>query len=130
MVEQILPEGWAAPSGYAHGVLARGWLLAIAGQIGAPPDGPVVAGGIVPQFEQALANVGQVIEAAGGQVDNVISMTVYVVDRASYVAARAELGEVWLRRVGRRYPAMTLVEVKGLVAKGAVVEVQALAVLP
>ena len=130
MPEVIQPAGWVRPSGYAHGVAASGRVLAVAGQIGAPDGGPVVSGGLVPQFDRALANIAEVLAAAGGRLDDLVSMTVYVVDRTAYLAARAELGEVWQRRAGRRYPAMTLVEVKGLLAERAVVELQALAVLP
>jgi enamine deaminase RidA (YjgF/YER057c/UK114 family) len=129
MPEVIQPQGWARPSGYAHGMLAQGRVLAIAGQIGAPDGGPVVAGGLVPQFDRALANVGAVLEAAGGGFGDLVSMTVYVTDQAAYRQARAPLGEVWRRRAGRTYPAMTLVQVSGLLAEGAEVEVQALAVL-
>ena len=69
--------------------------------------------------------------AAGGRIDDVVSMTIYVLDRAAYLAARPALGEVWRRRAGRHYPAMTLVEVRGLVARGrARRDLQALAVLP
>jgi enamine deaminase RidA (YjgF/YER057c/UK114 family) len=130
MPEVIQPAGWARPSGYAHGMLATGRLLAVAGQIGADSEGRVVQGGLPAQLERALANVADVVAAAGGTFGDVISMTIYVVDRAAYLGAREELGEVWRRRAGRHYPAVTLVEVNGLVAAGAVVELQALAVLP
>src|SRR5678815_3584557 len=126
----IRPDGWTRPSGYAHGVLARGRLLAIAGQAGAPDGEPLVAGGLAPQFEQALVNVAAVVRAAGGSPENLVSVTVYVTDRAAYQKARPELGAAWRRQIGEHYPAMTLVEVKGLFAEGAVVELQGLAVLP
>jgi enamine deaminase RidA (YjgF/YER057c/UK114 family) len=126
----IAPPGWARPSGSAPGVLAEGRVLAVAGQIGAPDGGPVAPGGLVPQFERALDNVAEVVGAAGGTIDDVVSMTIYVTDRAAYLASRPALGEVWRRRVGGRYPAMTLVAVSGLVAEDAVVEISALAVLP
>lgn len=135
MPEVIQPRGWATPSGYAHGIVGQGRVLAVAGQVGAAPDradepaGPM-APGLVAQFDQALANVAAVVEAAGGRLEDLVSMTIYVLDRTAYRAARAELGEVWRRRAGRRYPAVTLVEVSGLLAEGAVVELQALAVVP
>jgi enamine deaminase RidA (YjgF/YER057c/UK114 family) len=56
-------------------------------------------------------------------------MTVYVTDLAEYRAARAALGGVWRERFGRHYPAMALLEVKGLVDRGAKVEIEATAVL-
>src|SRR5262245_13771724 len=129
MPEVIQPTAWPRPSGYAHGVVAAGRVLAVAGQVGADPDG-VFAPGLVGQFDLALGNVAEVIGAAGGRMEDLVSMTVYVLDRAAYQAARPALGEVWRRRAGRHYPAMTLVEVKGLATEGALVELQALAVLP
>jgi enamine deaminase RidA (YjgF/YER057c/UK114 family) len=110
-------------------MLAAGRVLAVAGQVGADRDGRL-AEGLVAQFEQALGNVVEVVGAAGGKVDDLVSMTIYVLDRAAYAAARPALGEVWRRRAGRHYPAIALVEVRGLVAEGALVELQALAVLP
>jgi enamine deaminase RidA (YjgF/YER057c/UK114 family) len=130
MPEVIKPGGWPRPSGFSHGVVASGRVLAVAGQIGAEPDGRLAAGGLVPQFERALVNVAEVVAAAGGRVDDVISMTIYVLDRGAYLASREALGEVWRRRAGRHYPALTLVEVRGLLEEGALVELQALAVLP
>jgi enamine deaminase RidA (YjgF/YER057c/UK114 family) len=108
---------------------AGGRILAVAGQVGAGRDGRL-ASGLPDQLDQALANVAEVVGAAGGRMEHVVSMTIYVTNRAAYTRARPELGEIWRRRVGAHYPAMTLVEVSGLVDEGAVVEVQALAVLP
>jgi enamine deaminase RidA (YjgF/YER057c/UK114 family) len=130
MADVIQPEGWRRPSGYAPGMVGRGRVLAVSGQLGTGRDGVLVSGGLVAQFDQALENVAAVISAAGGRIEDTLSMTVYVVDRAAYLEAREALGVVWGRRAGRHYPAMTLVEVKGLVEAGAVVELQALAVLP
>jgi enamine deaminase RidA (YjgF/YER057c/UK114 family) len=128
--EAIQPAGWPRPSGYTNGVLATGRVLAMAGQIGAQPDGALVPGGLPAQLDQALANVGEIVAAAGGRFEDVVSMTVYVISRTEYLAARPALGEIWRRRAGRHFPAMTLVEVAGLVVEGAVIELQALAVLP
>jgi len=130
MSDVIKPEGWPRPSGFSHGVLARGQVLAIAGQIGAGPDGRLVGNDLVAQFDKALGNVAEVVGAAGGRIDDLVSMTIYVLDVGAYVAARAALGGVWRRRAGRHYPAMTLVEARGLAEAGSLVEISALAVLP
>jgi enamine deaminase RidA (YjgF/YER057c/UK114 family) len=110
-------------------MLASGRFLAVAGQIGRGRDRRL-AGGLAAQLEQALANVVDVVGAAGGRFEHVVSMTIYVTSLAAYQRARPELGAVWRRRAGAHYPAMTVVEVSGLVDEGALVEVQALAVLP
>jgi enamine deaminase RidA (YjgF/YER057c/UK114 family) len=130
MSEVILPPGWARPSGFSHGVLAHGRVLAVAGQIGAGPDGRLAGGGLVAQFDRALGNVAAVVAAAGGRIEDVVSMTVYLVDLGAYREARGALGEVWRRHAGQHYPAIALVEVRGLYDPGALVELQALAVLP
>jgi enamine deaminase RidA (YjgF/YER057c/UK114 family) len=130
MPEVVQPEGWPAPRGYAHGMVAAGRLLAVAGQLGAGRDGALVGPELARQFDQALANVIEVVRAAGGAPTDIVSITAYVTDHAQYLGARAALGEVWRARMGRHYPAMTLVEVRALLETGAVVELQALAVLP
>jgi enamine deaminase RidA (YjgF/YER057c/UK114 family) len=130
MSEVIHPSGWARPSGFSHGVVAQGRVLAVAGQVGAGPDGRLIAGDLVAQVDRALANVCDVVVAGGGRTEDVIAMTIYVLDRRAYLAARAALGEVWRRRFGRHYPALTLIEARGLIDEGALVEISALAVLP
>jgi enamine deaminase RidA (YjgF/YER057c/UK114 family) len=99
MPEVIKPEGWPRPNGFSHGVLATGRVLAVAGQIGSLPEGRLVSRDLVSQLDQALANVAEVVGAAGGRVDDVVSMTIYVRDLRAYRAAREALGEVWRRRL-------------------------------
>lgn len=118
--------GWPAPRGYANGRIGRGRPLYVAGQIGW--DGArVVDGGLVAQFARALDNVLAIVRAAGGDGEDIASMTAYVTSVADYRAAVRELGAVWRERLGRHYPAMALVEVTALVEPAAVVEIQAIA---
>jgi enamine deaminase RidA (YjgF/YER057c/UK114 family) len=127
----IEPEGWARPRGYSNGMRARGEFVAIAGQIAWDAQARLVgAGDFAQQFEQALANVVAVVRAAGGAADHLVSLTIYVTDRAEYLAALAEVGAAYRRVVGKHYPAMALVQVAGLLEVGAKVEIQGLAVLP
>jgi enamine deaminase RidA (YjgF/YER057c/UK114 family) len=127
----IEPEGWAKPRGYSNGMRARGELLAIAGQIAWDAQAHLVGeGDFVRQFEQALANVVSVVRAAGGGAEHLISLTIYVTDRAEYLGQLAEVGAAYRRVVGKHYPAMALVQVAGLLEVGAKVEIQGLAVLP
>jgi enamine deaminase RidA (YjgF/YER057c/UK114 family) len=56
-------------------------------------------------------------------------MVVYVTDKREYRAARREVGEAWRRRMGKHFPAMALVEVKGLLEDDARVEIEAVALL-
>ena len=49
-------------------------------------------------------------------------MTCYVTDRSDYLNSRDEIGAAWREIIGPNYPAMALVEVKGLVESAALVE--------
>lgn len=130
MALPVAPEGWVKPRGYSNGMRARGELLAVAGQIGWDAAGRLVEGGFAEQFGRALANVVDVVRAAGGQAADLISLTIYVVDRQEYVAALAAVGERYRAIMGKHYPAMALVVVAGLLEPAARVEIQGLAVLP
>src|SRR5262245_39678444 len=125
----VNPPGLPAPRGYSNGVVLQGRMLFVAGQIGWLPDGRLVDGGFAGQFDQALANVLAVVGAAGGTPESIGRMTIFVVDKAAYEAVRREVGERYRARMGQHYPAMTLVEVRALLEPGAVVEIEATAVL-
>lgn len=130
--EIINPESLGEPRGWNNGLLApaRGRLLFVAGQVAMGADGRVAAGDMAAQWSRALENVLAVVRAAGGGPEDIGRMTVYVTDRPAYLAGRKALAEVWGRHMGGHYPAMTLVEVKSLVEAGAVVEIEATAVIP
>jgi enamine deaminase RidA (YjgF/YER057c/UK114 family) len=128
----INPDSLGEPRGWNNGMLAPagGRVLFVAGQVAMDAAGRVVGGDMAAQWERALENVLAVVAAAGGGPADIGRMTVYVTDRAAYLAARKPLGVVWRRLMGRHYPAMSVVEVKGLVDEGAVVEIEATAVIP
>ena len=127
----IQPLGWARPRGYSNGIVASGSVLFVAGQIGWEPRSskPKLAKTFGAQFDQALANVVAVVREAGGVPSDLVRVTVYVTRKTEYVAQLKLVGEAWRRRIGRHYPAMTLVEVTGLLEPGAKVEIEATAVL-
>ena len=128
----VQPEGWPRPRGYANGVLVPPGrrLLFVAGQVGWDEHQRVVPGGLVEQFAQALANVLAVVRAAGGSPTDVARLTLYVLDREEYARCRRQLGERYRAAMGRHYPAMALLEVRGLLEPGAVVEIEATAAVP
>ncbi|RMG99681.1 MAG: RidA family protein [Deltaproteobacteria bacterium] len=130
MARTIQPPGWPRPRGYSNGMAARGEILAIAGQIGWDENERLVGHDFLPQFAQALRNVRTVVRAAGGDCEHVVSMTIFVTDRSDYLGNLADVGRVYREIMGRHFPAMALVEVSALLEPGAVVEIQALAVLP
>lgn len=130
MPRTVEVPGWPRPRGYANGMAARGELLAIAGEIGWDEREQIVSDEFAPQFRQALANVVAVVEAAGGTPSDLISLTIYVTDKREYVAAIAEVGQIYRALLGKHFPAMALVEVAALLEDRAKVEIQGLAVLP
>jgi len=129
-IERINPGELARPSGFSHAVSATGGrLVFLAGQTGYTPDGGIVPGGVVPQFEQALGNLLTALRAAGGDPIDLVSLTIYAVDLADYRAHGREIGDVWRRLCGREYPAMAAVGVARLWDADALVEVQGFAVV-
>ena len=129
--EFINPASLGAPRGYANGVLcpAGGRLLFIAGQIGWDAEQKLVGEDFVAQFERALTNVLAVVAEAGGTPEQLARLIIYVTDKTEYYARTGEIGESWRALVGRHFPAMVLVEVKGLLEDGAKVEIEGIAVL-
>lgn len=129
-MRRVNPASLARPSGFSHAVVARGTTVFLAGQTGMAADGSIVDGGLVAQFEQALANLLTALREAGGSPADLASLTVYIVDMDDYRARAREIGQVWQRLVGRDYPAMAGIGVARLWDAEALVEVQGMAVLP
>lgn len=131
MIERINPPSLAAPSGFSHAVRTDGRdLVFLAGQTGMTPDGTIVAGGIVAQFERALSNMLEALCAAGGGPETLTKVTIYIVDVPAYRAASREIGAVWKRLAGRDYPAAAGIGVARLWDDEALVEIEGVAALP
>jgi len=128
-LNRINPDSLAKPSGFSHAVVGRGTSVFLAGQTGMDASGAIVEGGVVAQFEQALANLLVALAEAGGTPDRLASLTIYIVDMDDYRAHAREIGEVWRRLVGSGYPASAGIGVARLWDREAVVELQGLAVL-
>ena len=126
----VNPPRLARPSGFSHGIEARGRLLFLAGQTAQDAEGRIVArGDLVGQFRQALTNAGAVIEARGGTLRDLVKLTFYVLDKRDYQAKVKPIGQVYRELLGGHYPATTLVEVKGLWDDDALIEIDGIAVL-
>lgn len=129
--EFILPPGWKRPKGYSNAVvLPRGRELFVAGMVGWDVNEKLVPGGFVAQFAQALQNIRACVEAAGSKVEYLGRVNIYVTDKSLYAGNLKAVGETWREVMGRHYPAMALLEVKGLLEPGALVEVEATGVVP
>ena len=123
------PPTLAAPRGYNHGIAAAGRVLFVAGQIGWNEHAELVSDNFVAQFDRALANVLEVVTAAGGTAQSVGRLTIFVTDKQAYLTSTKDIGLRYRERMGKHFPAMTLVEVKSLLEPGALVEIEATAVI-
>ena len=120
----VNPPELAAPVGFSHAVVAApGRTVYLGGEIGAGAT-------IVEQFDAAASNLVTALRAAGGQPDDLVSLVVYATDVDEYRASLEELGAVWRRHFGRRYPALALVGVSALFDPAARVELTGVAVIP
>jgi enamine deaminase RidA (YjgF/YER057c/UK114 family) len=126
----ITPPNFPKPRGYAHGVVASGQTLHVSGQIAWDANALLVSTDFATQFLQALDNFVAVVRAAGGGTEHIVKLLVFVTDLDAYRNATKEIGEGWRARLGRHYPAMSLVKVAGLLEPGAMVEIEGVAVLP
>lgn len=132
-LEPVNPPELARPSGFAHAIVAPAGarLVFLAGQTAQNASGSIVGpGDITAQFEQALANLIAALRAAGGRPEDLASLTIYATDLADYRAHGREIGQVWRRLAGPRYPAMAAVGVQRLWDPAALVELQGIAALP
>jgi enamine deaminase RidA (YjgF/YER057c/UK114 family) len=130
-MKTLLPEGWAAPIGYANGIeVEPGRIVFVAGQVGWDAQQRFASEDIVPQFDQALVNILAVLALSGAGPQHICRMTAYCCDKPAYLAARRELGAIWKRRMGKHYPAMSMIFVADLLDHPARIELEATAVLP
>ena len=122
----------APPVGYAHAVVGApgGRTVHLGGQTALGPDGAIHGDTLVAQFDVAAGNVLAALRAAGGAPEDLVQVLVFVTDVAEYKASLRELGDVWKRRFGRRYPAIALLGVTALFDEAARVELVATAVIP
>lgn len=125
----INPPELAKPRGFNHGIVVEGGrLLMLAGQDASDGEGRIVApGDLIAQYEQVIKNLKAVVEAAGGSLQNIVKLNIYVTDCAAYRAQLKPLGEIHRAYFGRRYPAMALFEVKGLFNLDAMIEMEGVA---
>jgi enamine deaminase RidA (YjgF/YER057c/UK114 family) len=127
----VNPPALAPPRGFNHGILTEGGrLLFLAGQDASDAEGHIVAPGDLPaQFEQVLRNLQAVVQAAGGTMQNIAKLTVFVADRDAYRAQLKPLGRIFRDYFGDYYPAMALFEVSKFFQDDALVEIEGFAVL-
>jgi enamine deaminase RidA (YjgF/YER057c/UK114 family) len=128
MSEIVNSPDLATPVGFSHAVRA-GDTVFLGGQVAHAPDGTVTGETIVEQFDVAAGNLMTALRAAGGGPEHLVSLQVFVTTVAEYKASLRDLGDVWRKHFGRRYPAMGLFGVTELFDPAAKVELMGVAVL-
>lgn len=99
-----------------------GPMVFISGQLPRGADGQIVEGGFAAQARQALDNLKAVLASAGCELGQVVKATVWLTD-ASYFA---EFNAIYREFFAEPYPSRSVV-VSGLVASGALIEIEATA---
>jgi len=125
----LQPPNWPRPKGYSNGVSARGRMIFTAGVVGWDEHETFPDYTLHGQFARALMNTLEILAQDGAGPQHIVKMTCYVTDRHEYVNSRDEIGGAWREIMGPNYPAMALVEVKGLVESAAKVEIETTAVV-
>ncbi len=127
----INPAGLPVSKGYSHAVkvdLGTCYMLLLSGQIALDNKGEVTGkGDLGKQTDQVFRNIKTIVEAAGGTMDHVVKIGVYLVD-VSQVQAFRDARNKFINT--QNPPASTLVQVSKLIRDDLLVEVEATAIIP
>ena len=127
MIKKVIyTENAPKPIGpYSQGIKVGNFLF-ISGQIPIDPvTGKVIEGSFRDKVVRVLENIKAIVEAAGGSLENVVKVTVYLRDISKF----AEFNEVYAAYFRENPPARSVVEVSNL-PKGVDIEVEAIAFIP
>jgi enamine deaminase RidA (YjgF/YER057c/UK114 family) len=132
-ISAVRPRTLPKPTGFSYGYEVKsGRLVFLAGQVAVDADGRIVGrGDLVAQFRQTCANIQTVLSAAGGEMTDLVKLTIYVLDVTEYKKNLKAIGEVYREYFGRHFPAMTLVGARDLfdASDGALIEIEGVAAL-
>ena len=126
----LQPSRWRRPKGYSNGIEATGRTVFVSGMIGWDANGKMVSSDFVAQVAQALRNIVEVLAEANAKPEHIVRMNWYVLDKKEYVSAYKQLGAAYREIIGSHFPAMTAVQVTGLIEDAARVEIEVTAVVP
>jgi enamine deaminase RidA (YjgF/YER057c/UK114 family) len=129
-MQVLQPPTWARPRGYSNGIVMSGRIVFISGQIGWDGQCTFQVRDFIGQAQQALKNILDILGESGGKPEHIARLTWYVVDKYEYKASFKELGTIYRELMGTHYPAMTALQVAGLIEDLARVEIEATAVIP
>ena len=125
---QINPWSWQDRFGFSQAWRVEGAeaVVFVAGQGPISAAGEIVGDGdFETQVRQTFANMATVLEQAGGSLESIVKLTVYLTDMATlrdYGRLKAEL-------MPGSPPASTAIQVGALALPGMMIEVEAIAVL-
>ncbi|MFP6770751.1 MAG: RidA family protein [Alphaproteobacteria bacterium] len=129
MADAFNPPGVAVPFGAFSNAAWQptGRVLHLAGQVGVDADWNLVGpGNMVAQARQTLENLQSILRSVGGEMDDIVSVIVYVTAMEPLMAVH----EVRKEFFSEPYPASTLVQVAALVKDEFLIEISAVAVIP
>ena len=127
----INPPHLPPPRGFNHGILTEGGrLLFLSGQDASDGDGRIVSpGDLVAQYEQVLRNLQAVVTEAGGTMQDIVKLNIFVKDRDDYRRKLRQLGQVHKKYFGTYYPTMALFEISNFFQDENLVELEGIAVI-
>ena len=129
-MKTLLPDGWPRPNGYSNAISATGRTIYTAGVVGWDAQEDFVSNHIAGQFAQVLRNIVDILAVDDARPEHIVRLTCYVTSIEQYLASTAEIGVAYKAIIGPHYPAMALVEVVRLVEPMALIEIEAIAVVP
>lgn len=126
--ERLYPKGMWKPRGsYSQVVITDpGRMVFLAGQVAVDEEGKIIGvGDIRAQTTQALKNIQRGVEAAGGTLSYIVTMTVFTTD-ARY---HSDVNEIRREVFGSDFPASTMVQVVALARPELLIEINATAIV-
>lgn len=112
-------------SGSVHVEGPGSWIY-VSGQLGTDDNGEIVEGGLAAESRAALENVLSAVRRSGGTAADVVRITAYLTSLDDY----AEYNEVRREVFSPALPASTTIQVAGLIADKATIEIDAVAFVP
>jgi len=129
-MEFLQPPDWPRPKGYSNGIVTQGRMVFLAGQVGWNANEEFETNDFSNQAKQALSNIVTILAEAGGRPEHIVRLTWFIGDKQEYLVNLKELGAVYRDVIGRHFPVMSVIEVKGFIEVGAKLEIEATAVIP
>ena len=126
----LQPAGWKPPRGYSNGILARGRMVFVGGQVGWDENEVFQSDDFVEQVRQTLKNIVAVLAEGGAAPEHIVRMTWYVTNKQEYLGSLKGVGAAYREIIGRHYPVMAMVQVAALIEDRAKVEIETTAVIP